>query len=199
MRALGLTPQDISQIAPDAALGRAGHAVREGIEKIDVVARAVPAERLDLAPYRRPVVYSRNGVAVPLSQVATVEYEHEEPILWRRNRDTVITVRADVVDGVQAPDVTNEIWPKLESIRDSLEPAYRIETGGAVEERRKAMRRSSSLFPVMILAMLTLLMIQLQSFSRLFLVFLTAPLGLIGASLGSTSPTSRSALSRCSG
>ena len=74
---------------------------------------------------------------VPVSQIAKVEYAHEEPILWRRNRDMAITVRGDVVNGVQAPDVTNAIWPKLKEIRDSLQPAYRIETGGAVEESAK--------------------------------------------------------------
>jgi multidrug efflux pump subunit AcrB len=158
--------------------------VRDGIEKVAVVARAVPDERLDLAHIADLVVYSRNGVAVPLSQVAQVEYSHEEPILWRINRDMAITVRADVVDGVQPPDVTNAIWPKLQSIRDSLEPAYRIEIGGAIEESQKGNASIFALFPVMVIAMLTLLMFQLQSISRLVLVFLTAPLGIIGASLG---------------
>jgi multidrug efflux pump len=93
-------------------------------------------------------------------------------------------VRADIVDGVQAPDVTNAIWPKLEGIRKSLKPAYRIEIGGAIEESEKGNASINKLFPLMIIGMLTLLMIQLQSFSRLVLVFLTAPLGIVGASLG---------------
>jgi multidrug efflux pump subunit AcrB len=93
-------------------------------------------------------------------------------------------VRGDVVDGVQAPDVTNQIWPKLQQIRDQLEPAYRIEAGGAFEESAKGNASIFVLFPLMVIVMLTLLMIQLQSFSRLFLVFLTAPLGIVGASLG---------------
>ena len=97
--------------------------VRDGIEKVEVVARAVPSERLDLGRIGDLSLYTRNGVAVPLSQIARVEYSHEEPILWRINRDMAITVRADVVDGVQPPDVTTAIWPKLKSIRDSLEPA----------------------------------------------------------------------------
>jgi multidrug efflux pump subunit AcrB len=151
---------------------------------VQVVARAVPSERLDLAHIGDLALYSRNGVAVPLSQIAHVEYAHEEPILWRINRDMAITVRSDVIDGVQPPDVTNAIWPKLQSIRDSLEPAYRIEIGGAIEESQKGNASIFALFPVMIFAMLTLLMIQLQSISRLILVFLTAPLGIIGASLG---------------
>jgi multidrug efflux pump len=144
----------------------------------------VPSERLDLGRVGDLTVTTRNGVAVPLSQIAKIEYSHEEPILWRRNRDMAITVRADVADGVQAPDVTNQIWPKLQEIRDSLEPAYRIEMGGAIEESAKGNASIFVLFPLMVIVMLTLLMIQLQSFSRLLLVFLTAPLGIIGASLG---------------
>ena len=116
--------------------------------------------------------------------VAKIEYAHEEPIIWRRNRDLAITVRGDVADGVQAPDVTNQIWPKLQDIRDHLEPAYRIEPGGAFEESAKGNASIFALFPLMVVVMLTLLMIQLQSFSRLVLVFLTAPLGIVGASLG---------------
>jgi multidrug efflux pump subunit AcrB len=158
--------------------------VRDGIEKVGVVARAIPSERLDLAGVGDLTVTSRNGVAVPLSQVAKIEYAHEEPILWRRNRDMAITVRGDVVDGVQAPDVTNQIWPKLQEIRDHLPPAYRIEAGGAFEESAKGNTSIFVLFPVMAVVMLTLLMVQLQSFSRLLLVFLTAPLGIVGASLG---------------
>ena len=184
VRALGMTPQDISKSLSMLLSGVPITTVRDGIEKVEVVARAVPAERLDLSHIGDLAIYSRNGVAVPLSQIAKVEYSHEEPILWRINRDMAITVRADVVDGVQPPDVTNAIWPKLKSIRDSLEPAYRIEIGGAIEESQKGNASIFVLFPVMIAAMLTLLMIQLQSISRLILVFLTAPLGIIGASLG---------------
>lgn len=183
-RALGLTPQDISQSLAMLISGVPVTTIRDGIEKVGVVARAVPSERLDLGRVGDLTIYSRNGVAVPLSQVAKIEYAHEEPILWRRNRDMAITVRADIVDGVQAPDVTNAIWPKLQSIRNSLQPAYRIEIGGAIEESEKGNDSINKLFPLMVIGMLTLLMIQLQSFSRLLLVFLTAPLGIVGASLG---------------
>jgi len=183
-RALGMTPQDVSQALAMLISGAPVTTVRDGIEKIEVVARAVPAERLDLARVGELTITSRNGVAVPLSQVANVEYTHEEPILWRRNRDMAITVRGDIVDGVQAPDVSNAIWAKLKPIRDSLEPGYRMEMGGAIEESEKGNASIYVLFPVMFGVMLTLLMIQLQSFSRLLLVFLTAPLGIIGASLG---------------
>src|SRR6201999_1753258 len=111
----------------------------------------------------------RNGVAVPLTQIAKIEYAHEEPILWRITRDMAITGRGDVVDGVQPPDVTNAIWPKLQSIRDSLEPAYRIEIGGAIEDSQKGNASIFVLFPLMVIVMLTLLMFQLQSISRLVL------------------------------
>ena len=183
-RAMGLTPQDVSQALSMLISGVPVTTVREGVEKVEVVARAIPSERLDLAHVGDLTITSRNGVAVPLQQIARIEYSHEEPILWRRNRDMAITVRADVVDGVQAPDVTNQIWPKLQDIRDHLQPAYRIEMGGAIEESAKGNASIFVLFPLMVIVMLTLLMIQLQSFSRLFLVFLTAPLGIIGASLG---------------
>jgi multidrug efflux pump subunit AcrB len=183
-RALGLTPQDVSQALAMLISGVPVTTVRDGIEKVDVVARAVPSERLDLGHVGDLTVTSRNGVAVPLTQIAKIEYAHEEPIIWRRNRDMAITVRGDVADGVQAPDVTNQIWPQLQDIRDHLEPAYRIEPGGAFEESAKGNASIFVLFPLMVIVMLTLLMIQLQSFSRLFLVFLTAPLGIVGASLG---------------
>ncbi|WP_315781927.1 MULTISPECIES: efflux RND transporter permease subunit [unclassified Bradyrhizobium] len=183
-RALGLTPQDVSQSLAMLISGVQVTTIRDGIEKVGVIARAVPSERLDLAGVGDLTITSRNGVAVPLQQIAKIEYAHEEPILWRRNRDMAITVRADVADGVQAPDVTNQIWPKLADIRAKLDPAYRIEMGGAIEESAKGNASIFALFPLMAIVMLTLLMIQLQSFSRLFLVFLTAPLGIIGASLG---------------
>ncbi|MBR0932546.1 efflux RND transporter permease subunit [Bradyrhizobium jicamae] len=183
-RALGLTPQDVSQALSMLISGAPVTTIRDGVEKVGVVARAVPSERLDLGHVGDLTITSRNGVAVPLQQIAKLEYAHEEPILWRRNRDMAITVRSDVVDGVQAPDVTNQISPKLKDIQAHLEPAYRIEPGGAFEESAKGNASIFVLFPVMVMVMLTLLMIQLQSFSRLFLVFLTAPLGIVGASLG---------------
>jgi multidrug efflux pump subunit AcrB len=183
-RAIGLTPQDISQSLNLLVSGVPVTTIRDGVEKVEVVARAIPAERLDLGHIGDLTIVSRNGVAVPLSQVAHIEQTHEEPILWRRNRDMAITVRSDVVDGVQAPDATNAIWPRLAEIRASLEPAYRIEIGGAIEESQKGNVSLFALFPLMFILQLSLLMVQLQSFSRLLLVFMTAPLGIVGASLG---------------
>jgi multidrug efflux pump len=180
-RALGLTPQDVSQTLQTLLTGYTVTQFREGIESIDVVARAVPAERLELDRLAGLTITTTNGVAVPLSQVARFNYEYEEPILWRRNRDIVLTARGDIVDNVQAPDVTSEILPKLQSIKAALPYGYRIETGGSIEESVKANAALAAVFPIMGVAMLALLMIQLQSFSRLALVFVTAPLGLIGA------------------
>ena len=180
-RALGLTPQDVSQMLQTLLSGYVVTQYREGIEHIDVVARAVPSERLKLDRLPSLTIVTRNGVAVPLSQIARLHYEFEEPILWRRNRDIVLTARGDVVDNVQAPDVTNAVLPKLRPIKAALPYGYRIETGGSIEESVKANSALVVVFPVMAIAMLALLMVQLQSFSRLALVFVTAPLGLIGA------------------
>jgi len=180
-RALGLTPQDVAQTLQTLLSGYTVTQYRQGIEHIDVVARAVPAERLELGGLPALTVTTRNGVAIPLSQIARVHYEYEEPILWRRNRDIVLTVRGDIVDNVQAPDVTNEVLPKLDGIKQALPYGYRIETGGAIEESAKANGALIAVFPIMAVVMLGLLMLQVQSFSRLALVFVTAPLGLIGA------------------
>jgi len=180
-RALGLTPQDVSQMLQTLLSGYVVTQYREGIEHIDVIARAVPSERLELDRLPSLTIVTRNGVAVPLSQIARLHYEFEEPILWRRNRDIVLTARGDVVDNVQAPDVTNAVLPKLRPIKAALPYGYRIETGGSIEESVKANAALVVVFPVMAIAMLALLMVQLQSFSRLALVFVTAPLGLIGA------------------
>jgi multidrug efflux pump subunit AcrB len=180
-RALGLTPQEVSATLQTLLTGVPVSQYREGIELIDVVARAVPEERLKLDTLPDLTVIAPAGHAVPLSQVVTTSYEQEEPIRWRRDRETVLTVRADVADGVQAPDVTAEILSPLEPVKASLPPGYRIDTGGAVEESQKANSALFAMFPIMITIMLTLLMAQVQSFKKLFLVFIISPLGLIGA------------------
>ena len=180
-RALGLTPEDVAQTLQTLLSGLTITQYREGIEHIDVVARAVPDERLALGRLPALTITTRNGVPVPLSQIARLHYEFEEPILWRRNRDLVLTARGDIVDGVQAPDVSTEVLAKLGGIEDALPYGYHIETGGSIEESAKANAALAAVFPAMAVVMLALLMIQLQSFSRLALVFVTAPLGLIGA------------------
>ncbi|MBI3725471.1 efflux RND transporter permease subunit [bacterium] len=180
-RALALTPQDVSGTLQTLLSGAPISQYREGIELIDVVARAVPEERLNLDTLPNLTIVTRSGHVVPLSQVASVSYEQEEPIRWRRNRETLLTVRADVVDGVQAPDVTARALKALAPLKASLPLGYRIDVGGAVEESDKANSALFAVFPAMIAVMLTLLMIQVQSFKKLFLVFAISPLGLIGA------------------
>ena len=182
-RALGLNPQDIAQTLQTLLSGYLVTTVRDGTEKVEVVARAVREQRVGLGQIGDLTIVSRNGSPVPLAQVARIAYGHEEPILWRRNRDMAITVRSDVADGVQAPALTNQIWPALSGIREALEPNYRIEIGGAIEESGKGNASIFVLFPLMFLLMMTVLMIQLQDFSKLFLVLASMPLGLIGASL----------------
>jgi len=180
-RALGLTPKEVAQMLQGLLSGFTITQYREGIEHIDVVARAVANERLELNQLPALTITTRHGIPVPLSQIARLHYEFEEPILWRRNRDLVLTARGDIVDGVQAPDVSNEVLAGLKDIKGALPYGYRIETGGSIEESVKANGALIAILPAMVVVMLALLMIQLQSFSRLALVFVTAPLGVIGA------------------
>ncbi len=183
-RAMGLTPQDISNSLQMLISGATVTTVRDGSEKIDVVARATKSERADLGHIGDLSVTTRTGASVPVSQIARIVYEHEDAILWRRSRDMTITVRADVADGVQAPDVSSRIYPQLAELRAQLPPGYRIEMGGAVEESAKANTALVAVFPVMIFVMLLIVMVQLQNFTRLALVMVSAPLGVIGSSLG---------------
>jgi multidrug efflux pump subunit AcrB len=182
-RALGLTPQDIAQALQTLVGGAAVTTLRVGEERVDVVARAIPSERAELGRIEDMTVASRDGAPVPVGQVAHVVRTTEDPIVRRRNRETVVTAVADVVDGAQPPDVSLSLWPKLAAIRDAAPPVYRIEMGGAIEESAKGNSSIFVLFPVMIMVMLTVLMVQVQSFSRLAMVFFTAPLGIVGASL----------------
>jgi multidrug efflux pump len=179
-RALGLAPADVGFVTQTVMQGATMSQLREHEDLVDIVARAVPSERLDIDTLKDVNLYTRDGTVVALSQVARVRYELEEPVLWRRNRDMAITVRADVKDGEQGVSVTQEIRPMLKDIEAKLPFGYRIDVGGAVEESEKANRSLLAVAPVMIVTILLLLMLQLQSFSRMALVFLTAPLGLIG-------------------
>ncbi len=184
VRALNLTPRDVANSLQLLISGVTVTTVRDGIDKVDVVARATPEERADLARLGDLTIVSRNGAPVPVSQVAKVVYGHEDAILWRRNRDTTITVRSDVVDGVQPPEVSSRVWARLADLRASLPPGYRLEMGGAIEEAAKGNNSLFAVFPVMILVMLLIVMAQLQNFARLGLVMMSAPLGIIGATLG---------------
>jgi multidrug efflux pump len=179
-RALGLTPADVSLVTQTVMNGATLSQLREREDLIDIVARAVPQERLNLDTLKDINLYTRQGSVVPLSQVASVRYELEEPVLWRRNRDMAITVRADVKDGEQGVSVTQEIRPLLAPVAAALPSGYRIDVGGAVEESDKANQALLAVVPLMLGSILLLLMLQLQDFSRMWMVLLTAPLGLIG-------------------
>jgi len=182
-RSLGFTPLDVSNTLQTLLSGVPVSQYREGTELIDVVARAIPDERLKLDHLSDLTLPSPTGPTVPLSQLATTVFELEEPVLWRRSREPVLTVQSDIRDGLQPPDVTAKLLPLLEPIKHSLPPGYRIDTGGAVEESAKANEALFAVFPVMILVMWTLLLIQTQSFKKAGLVFGIAPLGFIGASV----------------
>lgn len=180
-RALGLSTSEIGQSLQTLLSGYEVTALREGRHSVGVVVRADEAERAALGDIADMVLQVRDGRAIPVSQVARIDYTAEDPILWRRNRETVLAVRADVAAGVQAPDVTAALLPTMREIEATLAPGYRIDTGGAAEESAKANAALAKVFPLMFLAMAVLIMLQMQSFSKTILVFMTFPLGLIGA------------------
>src|SRR5512143_584621 len=153
-RALGLAPAEIAFMTQTFLNGAPLSQYREREELVDIVARAVPAERLNLDTLKDVNLYTRHGTVVPLSQVARVRDVLEEPVLWRRNRDMAITVRADVKDGEQGVSVTQEIRPHLKDIEAKLPFGYRIDVGGAVEESDKANTALVAVFPVMLVTIL---------------------------------------------
>ncbi|HEY2164065.1 MAG TPA: efflux RND transporter permease subunit, partial [Gemmatimonadaceae bacterium] len=179
-RTLGLAPVDVGLVTQTVMNGATLSQFRDHEDLVDIVARATPSERLNVDTLKDINLYTRDGTIVPLSQVAHVRYELEEPVLWRRNRDMAITVRADVKDGEQGVSATQSIVPQLKPIEAKLPFGYRIDVGGAVEESDKANKALAAVAPVMLIVILTILMLQLQSFSKMFMVLLTAPLGLIG-------------------
>lgn len=179
-RLLGLSSADVSGGLQTVLSGATVTQIRRGEELIDVVVRAKSDERKALESLGDINLFSRTGAVVPLSQIAHIEATFEEPVLWRWNRNMAITVRSDLADGVQGPYATDRIWPSLKPVLDSLPMGYRIEKGGAIEESNKSNLALFAVFPAMFLVILTFLVMQLQSFSRMFMVFMTAPLGLIG-------------------
>ena len=179
-RRLGITSEDIATTLQTLQQGAVITNYREGTDQIPVVARAIASERQDLGAIGDVIVAGANGRAVPLSQVATIKWGMEQPLVWRRNRTPMLVVRADTVAGVQAPDATAAILPSLERVKAALPAGYRIETAGAVEESAKGSASINKVMPLMLVVMLTLLMVQLQSFGRVLMVIATAPLGLIG-------------------
>jgi multidrug efflux pump subunit AcrB len=178
VRQLGLAPADIAQTLATLVSGTTATQLRDRTKLVDVVLRADPAERLDLARLPDLMLPTAAG-PLPLGQVARVVPQTEEPILWRRDRDSYLTVEADMQDGLQAPDVTAAALPRVRAV--ALPPGVRVEVGGAAEESAKANGALVRVFPIMLGAMLLLLMVQLQNLPRVFLVLATMPLGVIGA------------------
>jgi multidrug efflux pump len=182
-RALGVDSQILGNTLQTLLSGVTVTQYREATESIDVVARAVAPERLSVEGLEAINLRTGNGGVVSLAQLATLHFELEEPILWRRNKELLMTVRAGVIDGVQGPDVAARIDKALAPLRAELPPGYRIEVGGDKEESAKSQGSIFKMMPVMAFLMIMFLMLQLKSFSKLALVVLTAPLGLIGVSL----------------
>jgi multidrug efflux pump subunit AcrB len=177
---LGLSPQQVAQSVQALLSGVTTTQLREGERLVDVVLRAPAAERGALASLGDLNIVTAAG-PVPLAQVARLVPGMEEPILWRRNREAFLTVRAEIAPGLQAPDVTAAALPRLDAIKAALPVGMRIETGGAAEESAKANASLFALFPAMVAAMLLVLMVQLRHFGRVALVVATAPLGIPGA------------------
>ena len=182
-RVLGISTQELSQFMNTVLSGQAATTFRERDKSVDVVVRGSRDERVFMSLLKDLAVPVGNGRSVPLAQIATVSYGLEQGVYWRRDRLPAITVRSDLNDGVQAPVVSQQLIEKLEPIKAKLPAGYRIETGGAIEDAGKGQQSIAIVAPVMILVMVTALMLQLQSFSRLALVLLTAPLGLIGVTV----------------
>jgi multidrug efflux pump subunit AcrB len=180
-RAIGVTSQAVRQTLQGVLTGVTLAEFRERDETIQIVLREPEATRGLLTTVESAYVKTASGAAVPLSQVAKVELTLEPGIEWRRDRLPTITVRALVPDDVQSPDVTNAIFAELKPVRDALPLGYRIEMQGAVEESALSQDSINAKMPVMVLAILVLLMIQLQHFGKTMLVVATAPLGIIGA------------------
>ncbi|HEY0878513.1 MAG TPA: efflux RND transporter permease subunit [Zeimonas sp.] len=179
-RAIGLSSGQISRALAATLSGTTIGQFREDDRLIDVVLRAPPGERASLANLHNLQVPTAGGRSVPLSQVATIRETLEEPIVWRRSRVPVITVRADIVEGLQAPDVAARIDPTLDALRASLPAGYRIEAGGPYEDNAHAQGSIVAGTPMLLAVVALLLMVQLRSFSLSAMVLLTAPLGVVG-------------------
>ena len=179
-RALGISSQALSQTINAILSGTTVTQVRDDIYLIDIVARAIPDERAKLETLRSLMINVPGGRSVPLEQVAKLSYGIEPPLIWRRHRLPTITVQADTAPGLEAATVVKALSSDLAAFKSKLPAGYDVVAGGTVEESAKAEASIFAVFPLMILIMITILMVQLQSFQRLFLVLATAPLALIG-------------------
>jgi multidrug efflux pump subunit AcrB len=179
-RLLGLSSQDLAQAVNSVITGATITQVRDWIYLIDVVTRASAEQRMSLSTIRTLQVPLPNGRTVPLRQIASIEYGQEYPLIWRRDRTPTLTVQADVAPGVLPATIVHALAPRFDQLNASLPAGYHVSVGGTVEESGKAEGSVMAVVPVMLLLMFTILMIQLQSFNRLFLVLSVAPLGVIG-------------------
>jgi multidrug efflux pump len=179
-RLLGLSSASVAAVLNSVMTGAAITQMRDGIFLVDVVVRANDEQRVSLSTLRNLQFALPNNRTVPLAQFATVEYEQEFPLIWRRDGVPTLTVQADVIEGASAEAIVGSLAPAVARLKASLPRPYDIEVGGTVEESANSQASVFAVVPAMLFITITLLMIQLQSFSRLFLVLSVVPLSLIG-------------------
>ncbi|MCG6573907.1 efflux RND transporter permease subunit [Pseudomonas sp. AF32] len=182
-RALGVSTADLSKFLQSSLIGSSVSQYREDNELIEILLRGTVHERTELSLLPSLAVPTENGASVALSQIATLEYGFEEGVIWHRNRLPSVTVRADIYGKEQPATLVQQIFPTLEPIQAELPDGYLLEVGGTVEDSARGQKSVNAGVPLFIVVVLTLLMLQLRSFSRTAMVFLTAPLGLIGVTL----------------
>ncbi|KLQ28630.1 efflux RND transporter permease subunit [Enterobacter cloacae complex sp. P12RS] len=180
LQATGLTSSAVAGQLQFLLSGVPVTSVREDIRSVEVVARAAGDIRLDPAKIEGFTLVGNAGQRVPLSQIGKIEVGMEDPVLRRRDRTPTITVRGDIADNLQPPDVSVAIMKQLQPIVDTLPVGYRIDMAGSIEESGKATQAMLPLFPIMIALTLLIIILQVRSLSAMVMVFLTAPLGLIG-------------------
>ncbi len=180
LQAVGLTSSAVAQQLQFLLSGIPISAVREDIRTVQVVARSAGDIRLDPARIGDFTLAGAAGQRIPLSQVGRVDVRMEDPIMRRRDRTPTITVRGDIADDLQPPDVSTAITRQLEPLMDKLPSGYRIEQAGSIEESGKATKAMVPLFPIMLALTLLIIIFQVRSISAMVMVFLTSPLGLIG-------------------
>ncbi|VVM56057.1 Cobalt-zinc-cadmium resistance protein CzcA [Pseudomonas fluorescens] len=182
-RALGVSTANLSKFLQSSLTGSSVSQYREDNELIEILLRGTLHERTELSLLPSLAVPTDNGRSVALSQIATLEYGFEEGIIWHRNRLPNVTVRADIYGKEQPATLVQQIMPTLDPVRAELPDGYLLEVGGTVEDSARGQNSVKAGVPLFIVVVLTLLMLQLRSFSRTVMVFLTAPLGLIGVTL----------------
>ncbi|MEB8022884.1 efflux RND transporter permease subunit [Raoultella ornithinolytica] len=180
LQATGLTSNAVAQQLQFLLSGIPITSVREDIRSVQVTGRAAGDIRLDPAKIVGLTLVGKAGQRIPLAQIGEVEVRMEDPLLRRRDRTPTITVRGDIADNLQPPDVSAALMKQLQPIIDSLPPGYRIDMAGSIEESGKATQAMAPLFPIMIALTLLIIILQVRSMSAMVMVFLTAPLGLIG-------------------